>query len=88
MVTVAKSAECADAEAHLLALHVAAGLPAVWRLVHARTGEIAGCPRCSKPYDDGDAGDEQDRHRREERPALALVSPAILPERVREPGTG
>ena len=35
---------------------------------------LGGVPCCSADVDDGDAGDEEDRHRREDRPALALAA--------------
>ena len=65
VVMTAKSADSADAEADLLALHVAAvDAERVDERVAVRLG----------PVGDGDAGDEQHAHRGEDRPALALVA--------------
>ena len=65
VVTTANSAEGGDAEADLLALHVAA--------VEAERMQdrIAGGFR---PVGDRDAGEEQNAHCGEDRPALALVA--------------
>ena len=67
VVIVANRARQRDAEADLLALHVAG------RRIDAegrkrRVGLRLG------PVGDGDAGDEQHHHRREDRPALPLVA--------------
>ena len=66
MVTVAKSAEADDAEADLLALHVAQ------RLVHGQAGERGVALRL-RPVGDGDAREEEHAIAREERPALPRV---------------
>ncbi|MGY3120787.1 hypothetical protein ACVWXQ_004724 [Bradyrhizobium sp. S3.14.4] len=56
---------CDDAEADFLALHVAAGQA---ECMHHR-GAVG-----FRPVGDGDTGDEQHAHHREDRPALALVA--------------
>ncbi len=63
-----------DAEADLLALHVA-----------ARHAELVqhGVARGLLPIGDGDAGEEDRQHRREDRPALALVAHRLAKVQVR-----
>ncbi len=55
-----------DAEAHVLAFHVAAGLQCARRLVDMERGE-GGIARRLGGIDDGDAGEEQDAHDGEDR---------------------
>ncbi len=63
-------------------------LPPVCRLVSVWSTPScvsSGLPPCSTGSDDGDAGHEQDEHRRPERPALARVADHLA-EHVRQTG--
>ncbi len=62
-----------DAEADLLALHVAARLRGAGGHVDMGGGESRVACRFG-PIDGGDPGEEEDAHRGEDRPALALVA--------------
>ena len=62
-----------DAEAHLLAFHIAAGLQGGRRLVDVERGKSR-IARCLANIDGRDAGDEEKTHDREDRPALALIA--------------
>ena len=63
-----------DAEADFLAFHVAAGLQRRSAPGRCASAAKAGLPGCLGPVGDDDAGQEQDAHDREDRPALALVA--------------
>ena len=66
VVMTANRADSGDAEADLLAFHIAAG--------RGRAPSRVGLPRGFRPVADDDAGDEQHAHGGEDRPALALVA--------------
>src|SRR5579883_2041784 len=62
-----------DAEAHLLPFHVAAGLDRALRAVDAERGE-GRIARRLRPIDRRGAGEEEQPHHREDRPALTLIA--------------
>ena len=73
MVTAVHSEVVGDPEALLLALHVAAGRAVEG--VGVEAGGVLGDGAVLLGHvDDGDADDEEDEHRREDRPALALAA--------------
>ena len=76
VVTVANRAEFGDAEANLLALHVAAGLQCGRVLIDRMQQRI--CLRL-RIVGDGDAGKEQDSHRRKAPPSHASASASCVP---------
>ena len=74
VVAVAQSAEFDDAEARFLAFHVAARLAMRVADVSTPAARAPDCRGCSAQTHTREQRDEHDRHRGEQRPALARVA--------------